>query len=417
VTVALNPFEPGFVESPYEQYAALREHEPVHHSPLGVWVLFRYEDCFALLRDPHTSVDNRTEFALHPDRKRARQELFEEVFPGREPRESKSMLMVDPPDHTRLRKLVSKVFTPRRIGELRPLVQRLADDLLDELTERSVDAGSVDLIGGLAFPLPFAVISEMLGMPDADRDVLRDWSGKMVRLLDPIMSPDEARTAIEAADKMFEYLSDVITWKREHLADDLLSALIGAEEDGDVLSSEELADQVALLFIAGHETTVNLIGNGTLALLRNPDQLATLRDDPSLDALAVEELLRFDSPVQFSRRITTQPVDIGGTLLEAGEFVLTCLGAANRDPAVFGDDAHRLDVRRPSASRHISFGSGVHHCLGAALARLEGQVVIGTMVRRFPGVELADPHPQWNGRVVLRGLAALPVSLGTPPTV
>jgi cytochrome P450 len=417
VTPTLNPFEPGFFENPYRQYAELRQHEPVHHSPLGVWVVFRYDDCFALLRDPHTSVEIRTELELHPDRRRARQEVFEEVFPDREPRESKSMLMVDPPDHTRLRKLVSKVFTPRRVEELRPLVQRLLDDLLDALPAGPVGERTVDLIGDIAFPLPFAVISEMLGMPDADRDLLRDWSGRMVRLLDPIMTSDEAKEAVEAADKMFDYVSEVIAWKRGHVADDLLSALVRAEEGGDMLSSEELADQVVLLFLAGHETTVNLIGNGMLALLRNRHELEALRDDPSLDANAVEELLRFDSPVQFSRRITTRELVLGDARFDAGEFVLTCLGAANHDPTAFGNDADRLDLRRPSASRHISFGSGVHHCLGAALARLEGQIVIGTLVRRFPDVELAVERPTWNDRIVLRGLSSLPVALGAPVTV
>jgi cytochrome P450 len=410
VTVTLNPFEEGFFENPYAQYAELREHDPVHLSPLGVRVLFRHADCFRLLRDASTSVSERTLERFQPDVERARRKVYNEVFPDRPPRESKNLLFQDPPDHTRLRRLVSKVFTPRRVEALRPMVQELLDEALEAVVGR--DSDSVDLIADVAFPLPFEVISEMLGMPSADRDQLRAWSGTMVKLLDPIISPDEMKAAIGAADKMFEHVTDVIEWKRRNLSDDLLSALITAEEDGDMLTEDELADQVALLFIAGHETTVNLIGNGMHALLRDRAQLERLRDDPSLDANAVEELLRFDSPVQFSRRIITQELHIDDQVIAPGQLVMTCLGSANRDAEVFGDDASRLDVARPSAARHISFGSGIHHCLGAALARLEGQVAIGTIVRRFPAIELASDDLDWNGRIVLRGLTALPVSLG-----
>jgi cytochrome P450 len=406
VQVMLNPFEPGYFEDPYAQYAELREHDPVHFSPLEVWVLFRYDDCFQLLRDPSTSVSERTLRDLDKDYRRERLELFEEVFPGREPHESASMLFSDPPDHTRMRKLVAKVFTPRRVEQLRPMVQRLVDETLDPIAAR----GEMDLIAELAFPLPFTVISEMLGMPDADRDQLREWSGKMVKMLDPIMSPDDAREALIAGDHMFGHVGEVIEWKREHLADDLLSAMITAEEDGDTLSTQELIDNVGLLFVAGHETTVNLIGNGMLALLGHREQLEAWHADPSLAANAVDELLRYDSPVQFSRRIVTKHLTIGDVTIEPGTFVMTCLGSANRDPAVFGADAASVDLRRPTASRLLSFGSGIHHCLGAALAKMEGQVALGSIVERFPDVELAADQPSWNGRIVLRGLTGLPLS-------
>ena len=403
--VTLNPFEPGFFADPYGQYAQLREHDPVHFSPLEVWVLFRYEDCFRLLRDPSTSVDIRTELELNAEDRRSRFEVFEELFPDRDPRDSTNMLSADPPDHTRMRKLVSKVFTPRRVDQLRPMVQQLVDTTLDGVESR----GEMDLIGELAFPLPFTVISEMLGMPDADRDQLREWSGKMVKLLDPILTKDEVVAAMEAGDHMFGHVGEVIEWKRHHLADDLLSAMITAEEDGDVLTTEELIDNVGLLFVAGHETTVNLIGNGALALLRHRDQLELLRNDPSLDANAVDELLRFDSPVQFSRRILTEEVRIGDHVIEPGRFVMTCLGSANRDASVFGDNAHEVDIRRPSANRLLSFGSGIHHCLGSALARMEAQVALGTLVRRFPDLDLVEEQPNWNGRIVLRGVTDLAV--------
>jgi cytochrome P450 len=410
VQVTLNPFESGFFDDPYAQYRQVREADPVHFSPLGVWVLFRYDDCFQLLRDPRTSVDIKTELDLNPDDRRERIEQFQELFPDQEePDESRSMLFVDPPDHTRMRKLVSKVFTPRRVEELRPLVQRLVDERLDAVVDRQ----AMDLIGDLAFPLPFTVISEMLGMPAADRDQLREWSGKMVKMLDPILTTEEAVEAMDAGKHMFDHVGDVIEWKRSHLSDDLLSAMITAEEDGEVLTTDELIDNVGLLFVAGHETTVNLIGNGTLALLRNRDQLEQLQRDPSLDVNAIEELLRFDSPVQFSRRILREELNIGDTVIEPGKFVMTCLGSANRDPATFGDDADQLDLRRPTAGRLLSFGSGIHHCLGAALAKMEGQVAIGTLVRRFPDLELATDHPTWNGRIVLRGVTELPITWST----
>jgi cytochrome P450 len=286
------------------------------------------------------------------------------------------------------------------------MVQHLVDATLDPIADR----GRMDLIGELAFPLPFTVISEMLGMPAADRDQLRDWSGKMVKMLDPVLSPDDAREALIAGDHMFSHVGEVIEWKRSHLADDLLSAMITAEEDGDTLTTQELIDNVGLLFVAGHETTVNLIGNGMLALLRHRDQLEAWHGDPSLAGNAVDELLRYDSPVQFSRRIVTKPLSIGDAAIEPGTFVMTCLGSANRDPAVFGDDAATVDLRRPSASRLLSFGSGIHHCLGAALAKMEAQVALGTVVRRFPDVEMATDAVTWNGRIVLRGLAELPLS-------
>lgn len=410
-----NPFEPGFFDDPYEQYRAVREHDPVHRSPIGVWMLFDHDACFRWLRDPSLSVELRKAWEAAEgqalEEREARMAMFRDALPdGVEPRESRGILNIDPPDHTRLRRLISKVFTPKAIEALRPMVREQVRGHLDAMAAR----GDGDVIADLAFPLPFTVISEMLGMPEGDRDQLRSWSHTAVKILDPIMDPAELKAAMEAAQHMFEYCAGVIDWKREHLADDLLSALITATDEGDRLSPAELQDQVVLLFMAGHETTVNLIGNGTLALLEHPDQRAVLRDDPSLDQNAVEELLRFDSPVQFSRRITLVDVEIGGHPVEAGSFVMTCLGSANHDPAVFGDDADELDLRRPTAGRHLSFGSGIHHCLGAALARLEGQEAIGALVRRFPDLELAG-DPVRNDRIVLRGLDRLPVTFTPTP--
>jgi cytochrome P450 len=397
-----NPFEPGFFEDPYPHYAELREHDPVHRSLLGPWLLSSYDDVVHVLRDPTLSVEERNavEFTVDPE--------IAAVFEGREDGGNRAMLNLDPPDHDRLRRLVSKAFTPKMMESLRPEVERLVSAALDDVVARGT--GEMDLIAELAFPLPFTVISEMLGMPTGRRDELRSWSHALVKTLDPVMSVDEARAAADAGDAMREYVLEVVAAKRGAPGDDLLSGLIAAEEDGDVLDEQELIDQVMLLYIAGHETTVNLIGNGTLALLRHPDQLDRLRTDPSLDHTAVDELLRFDSPVQFSRRIAVADFELHGNVIEAGSFVLTCLAAANRDPEHWGPTADDLDLGRANAAQHVSFGSGVHHCLGAALARVEGRVAFGALARRFPNLELVDEHPTFNGRIVLRGLDALPLT-------
>jgi cytochrome P450 len=399
--VIFNPFEPGFFDDPYRQYAALREHDPVHRSPLEVWVLFRYDDIVCVLRDSSLSVqvDNATPTA--------RMQMFAEQAPEERERGAHSILNVDPPDHTRLRRLVSKAFTPKMVHELRPRIQALVDDVLDSMAAH----GEADVISDLAFPLPFTVISEMLGMPEGNRDEVRGWSHTLTKTLDPILSPEEVDAALVAANNMQAHIQDVLVWKRDHPADDLLTGLLAAEDEGDRLSEIELLDQVLLLYVAGHETTVNLIGNATLALLGHPDQLAQLRSDPELDGGAVEELLRYDSPVQFSRRITTADLDVDGTTIPAGTFTLTCLGSANRDEARWGPAADELDITRPDAGQHMSFGNGIHHCLGSSLARTEAQVAIGTLVRLFPDLALAG-EPERNGRVVLRGLESLPVTLG-----
>jgi cytochrome P450 len=406
-TVAFNPFEPGFFENPYEQYRLLREHDPVHHSMLGPWFLFRHEDVRGII----TNLELSVEFAnVNPDALMFRQEMFESVLPGvtdtmRE-RGTRAILNIDPPDHTRLRRLVSKAFTPRTVEDLRPRAQAIVDESL----AKAEGAGEMDLVADLAFHLPVTVISEMLGMPEGDRDRLRGWSHELAGTLDPLLSPEQIQASFEASVHMVEYLTDVIAHKREHPGDDLLTRMIQAEDEGDMLSEQELIDNVLLLYIAGHETTVNLIGNGVLALLRHRDQLERLVADPSLDANAVEELLRYDSPVQFTRRITLEPMEVAGHTVEPGSVVLTCLGSANRDPAFWGDDADSLDLGREHARQQVSFGSGAHYCLGAALARMEGQVSIGTLIRRFPAVAQAGEAVP-NNRVVLRGLDALPLTL------
>ena len=404
--VMLNPFEPGFFDDPYAQYRAVREADPVHLSPIGALALFRYDDVLRVLRDPHLSVEDQ--YLAEP--RRFENEELQAMIDAR-PRGSRAMLNLDPPDHHRLRRLVSKVFTPRMIEELRPRVQQLVDDHLDATVARGT--GEMDVIADLAFPLPFIVISEMLGVPEGtDRMQLREWSGAVVKTFDPILTDEEIRASIIAGDNLVELVHELIAWKRVNPGDDLLSAMIAAEDEGDRLDEEELNAQTLLLYVAGHETTVNLIGNGTLALLRNRDQLDVLRADPSVAPNAVEELLRYDSPVQISRRVTLDDFEIGGRTMERGKLLFTLLGSANRDPAKFADP-DRLDLRRENAREHMSFGGGFHSCLGAHLARLEGQVAMATLARRFPEIELATDTLEWNGRIVLRGLTRLPVALGT----
>lgn len=406
--VQFNPFEPGYIENPYDQFAALRHNDPAHITPFGPVFVTRYDDVFRLLRDPTLSVqdDHATPGPL--------EELSRQVLGDDElvsDRQRRSMLDRDPPDHTRLRKLVSRVFTPRRIADLRPRIQELVDAKLD----RAAADGGMEAVGDLAFPLPFEVISEMLGMPETSQGKeasarIRDVSGTLVRSLEPVVDPEVIRAIAAAGVEMQQLIDDTIDWKRQHPADDLLTLLIDAEHDGDSLSDDELSAQVGLLFIAGHETTVNLIGNGLLALLRHPDQLQRLRDQPELADNAIEELLRFESPVQFTRRITLEPLDVAGTTVEPGTFVMCGLASANRDEGHFGPDADRLDIGRSDAHDHLAFGGGAHYCLGAALARLEAQVAIGSLIERFGTVELAG-EPVYNGRINLRGLDQLPLRL------
>jgi cytochrome P450 len=397
-----DPFAPGFTDDPYPQYAALRATAPAYQHPFGFWLLTCYDNVSWLLR-ASLSVEERN-IAAGPFTELREQMYGEEADRPR----GVSMLDRDPPDHTRLRRLVSKAFTPRAVQALRPRITGLVDSMLDA-AERE---GRVDLVDALAFPLPFAVIAEMLGTPPADHERIRQLSGTVVRSLEPVADPALA-AAIAAADgELRATAAGMIAWKRANPADDLLTALINAEDDGDVLDDEELIAQTLLLYIAGHETTVNLIAGGTVALLRHPAQLARLRDDPALIANAVEELLRYDSPVQASRRITTEPVSISGVTIPAGAFVMASLGSANRDEGFWGPDAAELRLGRTNARQHVSFGAGPHHCLGASLARLEASIALARLTARFPGLAL-DGQVAWNGRINLRGPAHLPVSLGT----
>lgn len=393
--IQFNPMDPEFVADPYPMYHRLRAEDPVHHSPLGFWVLTRYPDVLAMLRDPRLIKEPIAAFVA------AR---FGVAVP---PGLGLSMLDRDPPDHTRLRGLVSKAFTPRALERLRPEIQQIVDGLLDEVRAR----GSMDLIEEFAYPLPVRVICEMLGVPVKDHERFKAWGLDIARGLDAIMLPPDSpvgQRSVSGRRALAEYFRELIAERRAAPRDDMLSALIAAEEAGDTLNEEELLATCILLLVAGHETTVNLIGNGTLALLRHPAELRKLRDNPGLIGSAVEELLRFDGPVQRTARIPSEDITIGGQTIGKGEMVMPFLGAADRDPTQF-PDPDRLDITR-SDNRHIAFGMGIHFCLGAPLARMEGQIAINTLLARLPRLTLATDQPRFRQSLTLRGLEALPVS-------
>jgi len=392
--IQFNPMDPAFVADPYPTYHRLRSEDPVHHSPLGFWVLTRYDDVVAALRDPRLAKEAIASFVA------AR-------FGAPVPAMGLSMLDRDPPDHTRLRGLVSKAFTPRVVEGLRPRIQEIVDGLIDRAAER----GSMDLIEEFAYPIPVVVICEMLGVPVEDHERFKGWSLDIARGLDLIwLGPDSevGRRSVAARQALADYFRGLIAQRRAAPRNDLLSGLIAAEEAGDKLNEVELLATCILLLIAGHETTVNLIGNGTLALLRHRDQLQRLRREPTLIGTAVEELLRFDGPVQRTARIPSEDVVFGGRTIAKGEMVMPFIGAADRDPAQFAEP-DRLDIGRTD-NRHIAFGWGIHFCLGAPLARLEGQIAVNTLVRRLPKLELATPEPEYRQSLTLRGLKALPVA-------
>lgn len=395
---------PEFREDPYAFFDELRASEPIHQTPFGVYLLSRHADATAVVRDPKLSNDERNSdlFRTFQETNPIPPELSLDM-------DRVVMLFLDPPDHTRLRGLVSKGFTPRMVERLRARIQQIVDERLDAVATRG--DGQMDLVTDLAYPLPVEIICELLGVPVEDQETFASWSGELAGAIDPdpLISPEQRVRIKVAGDAFIEYFASLIEQRRAQPADDLLSAMIAAEEDGDRLNEEELLGTALFLLIAGHETTVNLIGNGTLALLRHPDELERLRRDPALDRNAVEELLRYDSPVQITQRITVSDYDVGGVTLPSGQNLVPLLGAANRDPAVF-PEPDRLDLGRENAHRHVAFGGGHHFCLGAALARLEGAIAIGSLVRRFPRIELAG-DPVRRTTFTLRGLEHLPVTV------
>lgn len=404
----LDLFTPAFHQNPHQALAELRGTAPavpvMTPNGLRTWLVTGYEHARALLADPRLSKDMRVGRDLiprnfaDPDKQRAflaesgERSQFPHVL-------SVHMLDSDPPDHTRLRRLVGRAFTARRVESLRPRITALTDELLDGMARHE----RLDLMEALAFPVPFTVICWLLGVPPDDRAAFRRWSNLLVSGA----GTEEVR---EASASMIAYLKALIETKRAEPADDMLTDLVHAQDAGDQLSSDELISMAFLLLVAGHETTVNLIGNGTLALLTHPEARAQLAADESLWPAAVEEFLRYDGPVSHATwRFTTEPVEVGSVVIPEGEFVTISLGAAGRDPARYRDP-DRLDISRAHTAS-VAFGHGIHHCLGAPLARLEGQIVLGRLLARFPALRLAaDPEElRWRSSLMMRGLEELPV--------
>jgi len=398
-----NPLDPAFVASPYEQYAALRTEDPVHRSDLLCgWVVTRFDDVGRLLRDPSVSSDienaTPTPLTIHELQRLAEQN-----------RASRTVVLVDDPDHARIRRLMADPFRPREIEKLRANVERRIAESIDHLLEVHGDGPvEIDLIEDFAYPLPVEIFSDMLGLPEERHPQFRYWTQCVARTIDPIMGGEERAASLAGLDEMYAYLEDQADRKRAHPADDLLSHLVHIESDGERLTHEELMAQLVTLYMAGHEPTAGLIGMGMVALLDAPDQLALLRHDPGRLSNGVSELIRFDGPNQFVRRITTQPTMIGDTELPAGAVIYASPASANRDPARWGDTADQVVVDRPDAGQHLQFGAGVHACLGSHLARLQAQVAFAAIFARFGDVDLAGP-PQWSTRMFIRGLASLPI--------
>ena len=391
--VAYNPLSNRTAQDPYPVYAALRERDPVHRSRLmNAWLFTRHADVDTILRD-HQRFGNDPRKGELSRRQRA----------NLPPEEEFSLLFLDPPDHKRLRALVNKAFTPKAVNALEPHIRALLGALLDDID----DPAGFDLMQAVAQPLPVIVIAEMLGVPSEDRAQFKIWSDQRARTLEPMIDARE-RAASDAAAKALEaYFRPIIKERRAAPKDDIVSALAQAEEEGDRLTEREMLNMLRLLLIAGNETTTNLIGNGVLALLHHPDQLQRLRDDPSLIPSAVDELLRFDSPVQTDFRRVLSDCEVNGFAVRQRDNIVVLLGAANRDPDVF-DDPDRLDVGRGDRS-HLSFGRGIHHCIGAPLARLEGRIVLEMLLERFSQISLRGEQPRFRNSIVLRGLESLPV--------
>lgn len=399
----LDPFAPGFADDPYQQYARLREADPVHRSPtMFGWVVTRFDDVGALLRDPTVSSD--IHHATPTPATVLELELLAEA-----PRASETVVLMDDPDHARVRKLLAAPFRPREVERLRASVTARTERAVDDLFERyGPGPVELDLVADLAYPLPVETFSDILGLPDEDHERFRYLSGMVARTTDPLMSRAERAECMAALDEMHAYLEGAAEATRRHPGDDLMSELVHAQVDGEVLTHTELIAQLVTLYLAGHEPVTSILAAGTLALVRHPDQFARLRAEPNLLRGAVSELLRYDGPNQFVRRITTRPTVVGEVELPAGEVIYASPAAANRDPARWGDTADQVVVDRPDAGQHLQFGAGVHACLGSHLARSQAEIAFAAILARLDDIELAG-DPVWNARMFIRGLDRLPI--------
>jgi cytochrome P450 len=392
-----NPLSPDFIRDPYPTYHRLRRDDPMHRSPLGMIMASRHADVAFILRDARFGKDLASRIRRTSGEKALEEPVYQSML--------RWMISQNPPDHTRLRGLVVKAFSNRAVEDMRPRIQEIVDREIDRIEPK----GRMDLIADFAFRLPVTVISEMLGIPEEDQGRIFKGGGPGARLLDPVALSraelDAANVGHLAATQYFHALFEL---RRRKPANDLMTLLVQAEEEGSKLSNEELTANIILLYVAGHVTTVHLIGNALLALHRNPSQLELLKHNPSLET-AIDELLRFESPVQVANRTALENVTVGGKDIRKGETIFCLLGAANRDPAVYADP-DRLDITR-GGLRPLSFGGGVHYCLGAQLARIEAETALASLLRRLPDLTLDHPEaPDWCPTFVLRGLSTLPAS-------
>jgi cytochrome P450 len=402
-----NPLAEGFVEWPYDQYRRLRAEDPIHRSELlHGYCVTRFADVNTILRDSTVSseIDNATPTPLTIDEIRRRDEA---------PRGGRTVVLLDDPDHAQLRKLIMKPFRPREVDSMHELVEervRLRTDQL--ITEHGTGLIEFDLIEDFAYPLPVEIFCQMLGIPEEDHPVFRFWVNCIARSLDPVMGAVERGELMAHIDDMHEFIEQLVADKRGRDDDDILSSLIHAEDDGQSLTREDLTAQIMTLYVAGHEPTAGLVGNGMLALLNHPDQWALLQSDRSLLRNAVSELLRYDGPNQFVRRVATRDMDFdtpdGTVTIPAGSVIYASPGSANRDGTRWGVSVDDVDITRPDAGQHLQFGAGVHACLGSHLARLQAETMFTALLDRFDGIELAG-EPDWNTRMVIRGLNRLPV--------
>jgi cytochrome P450 len=402
-----NPLAEGFVEWPYDQYRRLRAEDPIHRSELlHGYCVTRFADVNTILRDSTVSseIDNATPTPLTIDEIRRRDEA---------PRGGRTVVLLDDPDHAQLRRLIMKPFRPREVDSMRELVEervRLRTDQL--ITEHGTGLIEFDLIEDFAYPLPVEIFCQMLGIPEEDHPVFRFWVNCIARSLDPVMGAVEREELMAHIDDMHEFIEQLVADKRGRDDDDILSSLIHAEDDGQSLTREDLTAQIMTLYVAGHEPTAGLVGNGMLALLDHPDQWALLQSDRSLLRNAVSELLRYDGPNQFVRRVATRDMDFdtpdGTVTIPAGSVIYASPGSANRDGTRWGVSVDDVDITRPDAGQHLQFGAGVHACLGSHLARLQAETMFTALLDRFDGIELAG-EPDWNTRMVIRGLNRLPV--------
>ncbi|NMG07495.1 cytochrome P450 [Brasilonema sp. UFV-L1] len=397
-----NPFDKEFHVNPYPTYYRLRSEDPVHRYFVGGdWVLGRYADVKAVLRSGRVRTHDQPELIqqknLYLQGKGKNLNVLAYTS-------NKLLFYMNPPDHSRLRSLVVKAFSPTVVERMRPRIQEIVNDLLGPIHNK----GTMDIIADLAGPLPVTVISKMLGIPNEAQDQLHQWSNVFSRILDSLVSLEEYEVINKVIEDFQEYLRNLVAEREKDPQQDLISDLIAAREQGERLSQEELLATCILLFMTGEETTVNTIGNGMLALLSHPEQMETLKREPTMIQNAVEEILRYDSPVQMTNRIAIDNIEIGNQTIKTGEKIILCLGSANRDPAQF-PDPDQFNINR-CQDNHLAFGDGIHSCLGSALARAQAQIAINTLVQQFPDLKLVPDKLEWRKNIALRGLKTLPVT-------